>query len=1437
MAASYDFGPAVTAAIKAIRYEGVSFEEAVGAAETDKNVKRFEQCLAAHGRLPPAALPPSIATPIVHATDAMRAHYAPPSGLPAIGCFTIVTGGVSIGKRVIVRGDGAVVSTAATGYFPSHYNVALVGYATLEDVRHWITYVAGLEDGYITRTPVKADFAPYARGVRRAQHPAPGRGNFDTVPFSSADDAQRLLVFDIENVTVDPTTNMHDIPEILDLVRAYLPLEVNDARLLVSPTTRHSRPLGGNLEVGLRILAIADRPVSDAELEKWTPEALGNIEINKPVSDPTAYEVARIAYTNRFCLDLETSRPCADPFAAVLWQILEGREYVAVPEFETAAAVVVKAKTGPFDGLEGDALLEAKAIHYFGVTAEKWQEAYRRYGVDAVDALELMVTKTNAEAEAEAEAALVAASARRRIRAKGERVPRTGSGPAFLSPHEALARIGDDKDGFWSPMNAAAKALWREDGKPINDQRETEIVGILQDAIRNAYAKPERETSGERTVEGYIDEAVMAVQARRPANDRDAYMPGGGFDQITGDETRAGLPTMSAAEISREGGAYFDAFMTLRGIVPPDCWGTPSNFSVFIDTVGEDHPADVAANLPKQDRRPNPDFGPLQGFDPHPHPESGSFAALQSSIAEIMSIKKGRGRWKLKLQRKVRQDDKKALIRVALDEAGFMMTDPALVLAMPTGTGKTHTVINRINRSTRPQVFAISSPFHTLAGQSADDIPGALHFHGMDQAGMCWNDKARHIAQIIGWTPEGFCNNCKGKASADARDLCNYWKQTEPASTAKVILHATGAKVMLHPYAGPLRNANIAYPKVLVVDDGGFEDWIVSEYVELTDFDEPLRHWEELKSLLKAPPSLADHGMVRDHNRLFDFAEAVRLDFQNNPSNEGVRMTVARAKRLRSLAPAPRVFERFKVRGENLTAAAQIAAETDRELAGRLEQLNGFCRRGQVFARALLNLKVAAPREAVAWNFLGGVDPLTDEPDDGGDPQGPPAWTRLTGFEAVQGFRFGHVMKGSGDHEQRIAALHFKTRGIRAKEWERTAVVHLDATASPEIMRNLYPGAIVYQPTVVEPATRRHVRTAAVGRATLTAGRGEWAYAWGAAMGRLVPTQVTIAKQLAPPLRAAHGVAMGDAKTDLPLPFEFATHGAVRGLNAASGFRVSLTLGRTLISAADAAAAATALTGEIIPEGELIQRPSTWTLQDGSGLAGVRYGHSEGGLADAIVATDQASVTQSDGRLRHGLRDAEHPATSHIVGDAVVTGLLVDSVLTERGELSKQTIIVDVLGLAVGELGLIPVGKFGARFWREVFGMNAEAWEDARRHALVAWPVTGESSFIKIESPIKGLSPVTGQSWPSQLDAAAKAAMDAARADPEVAVLRVAIDAQAVTVICMTQAAIDAVTRSGLSFVRLAAAQRDKAIRSRARGEAEAVVAEFALRPARGLAT
>ncbi len=286
------------------------------------------------------------------ATDLLPLHFAPPSGLPTFGVFTVVFSTRETGKRVILNAQGVLVRTdkaidrvnakrklahAASRNpnskfyelkeFDTFMSMACVGFANLEDVGFWCK-LAATAHGYIVRSAMLPELAPAAKGVRRAVSGA-GFGALDRPAFANG--AGSLLVFDLDNIPATEGLDYHDTAALAELARKYLPYGVADTDFILTPTAGHTRPKkDGSREVRLRVYAIGDRPLGLKELTKWAPPLVGNIGC-----DLSVYKSSQAIYTSRICLDDATGAEVPDPFEAALWTMIHGkRPVVAIPEID-----------------------------------------------------------------------------------------------------------------------------------------------------------------------------------------------------------------------------------------------------------------------------------------------------------------------------------------------------------------------------------------------------------------------------------------------------------------------------------------------------------------------------------------------------------------------------------------------------------------------------------------------------------------------------------------------------------------------------------------------------------------------------------------------------------------------------------------------------------------------------------------------------------------------------------------------------------------------------------------------------------------------------------------------------------------------------------------------------------------------------------------------
>jgi hypothetical protein len=298
-------------------------------------------------------------------------------------------------------------------------------------------------------------------------------------------------------------------------------------------------------------------------------------------------------------------------------------------------------------------------------------------------------------------------------------------------------------------------------------------------------------------------------------------------------------------------------------------------------------------------------------------------------------------------------------------------------------------------------------------------------------------------------------------------------------------------------------------------------------------------------------------------------------------------------------------------------------------------------------------------------------------------------------------------------------------------------------------------------------------------------------------------------------------IAALNKEADAARKFSILTHGSTRGKNEMAEFRIIAVHGRLLTSPGDRAATVSILTGRPVLPGETELVAAAWQMTDGSGQPGFRWADSAGGLADDLARGAEDSVTQADARVRGVRRTAGRPTTNFLNVDGVVEGLPVDSVqgaAREPVQLGEESLVQDLLGVAVGEMGLVPFGTKGGRVWRTTFDYTAKEWEHARSR-FEAWPVAPHSlSYTKTEEGDGDPNNIENgglqaTSLGIRLDMIASAAKLAARADDNLKVIRIETAHGPANVIALTEAAQTVVARLGMPWSILTGRDRTRALR------------------------
>lgn len=1453
-------------------------------------------------RLPP----PEIAAGMVReAGGGFPAHVAPESGGPTRAVLATNHGSHQCGKPILVR-NGAVVKTVKVGELadlkdprpyerarsnapPTFYTVANRGVSTLADILKLAKGSQADPNCIWQWSPLSPEYPALVRGIRRAGEAASKYGVLDN--FTTGEDASCFFAGDIENVAVPDDMDLTDIAALGRLVRSCLPDDFDDVAFVLGLTTGHGRPTkrrkaDGSFvrEVRLRVFAILDRPVSSAFRIAWVPPLDVRLVVGKTVSvgaDAAQFSRSQAIYINRLCYGARTFEPRPDPYADIAWSIIPGAsEVVRVPDEATVRERQAERRARRL----ADESWRATSRDDFTLkeigALDDWagDDLERAAQLATEDAQLAFVNERRARTLGLAEGAARSAQSPRAQKARAKKGAAAGSdvdpGAAgeWLTAEEALARIGDHDggEGFHAAMLRARMILWADRRHPVEgeggDAREAAMAELLRVQVEAAEFDPSRHGSTREENLAGIPAMVRSGRERETTNRRQREAK---RDSKAGQEAAY---RAAAARVAPEPAAAPDeAQAGLRAMV--------ERFDVFHRrAAGLFDGASLLGPLPDEDELPNtPYWMMLASLGLHDLDGGwGRDAAerCESALSDLDTIERAPGLSPLA---------RRALGDLALNKHGVQMRRPVLSLKVGVGIGKTRALIDFIKARLAagdPRTFAIMAPTMALAEEIAAQIPEAKVYRGIDADGMCVDTdggigvlstkQQRYKSQRLGSSPEGFCKRCPFQKDGPAQ--CGFYSQGRELKGARVQIYADGIKAMFRPPGKPAKKAGWKPPDFIVLDEATAEDCIepVKFWTEdasgdaVTGFAEDCRRFVEAavieaarlggRVLTPAQAQNAPRYKAADRYlwKVVDWLERLQRDFEHGLSDKGTVLTAARLRKLR-IDFSGRLFMFFGVELHELPQELQ-----DRILAGNGDKAKAAGREDDRTSRKGDDVSFRFARYTRTCRRL---ELLADcfaqlDLDDVGDGTPHPAGTPVPGWEfSIDESEIGEdgkVGRVGGESHRCLSAKLLKRP---SKDWQRPPVVHLDATSRAELTPFMFPGGhVLFTATAREVAVTRHMRfcrsgmkvvkTEAYARSVDRWARVQCELVGAGNVGVVIP-KATLLQILELEDTACAAARGAGREPPGPRPYLVLTHGATRGLNTLQDVRVLGVFGRMLVSSAERAATATALTGEVHPAAEPDKALAAFTVKERPPLIGERWSDDSSAVADALCRGAEDSVIQADGRARGARRTAANPVTIFLFVDACVEGLAVDTVEGAAGELvdfGDQAIVHDALRLAA-EIGLGPLGKRGSRWWRTLLTLDAtadgspwasfasaDAWSEARRRM---WrPVTRPPLYRDI---------VFLKEWPGYgsltlgdyLDEADERTRTAAEAEPARPVFQVATPYGLAFIGAGSHAAEAVIRTVDSGAMGLVGRERTRALRNRA-GEASAAKPN---EPAKRLAT
>jgi hypothetical protein len=1411
------------------------------AVEIEKLLRPVEKALSEIRDCPPPRLPGYTVRP---ASDLGPAHFAGPSGLPTLAIFTIWLASEEVGKRPLLDRKGVVKKSeharnlAGKGGAPfaAWHTVLSVGAGNLEDVIHWAKLAGEVKgrNGYITRVMLPEHLAPAARGLRRAVQDSLENHPSGKLAVSGAGALGTLLLVDFDNC--GEVDDLADLETLTAKANELLPPEFEDAKYCLTLSASHS--VKG--EARLRVLALGSVPVPLQEYKAWIEDG-----------DQVMATVSQPCFVSRHCLSQIDHTDVADPFAHLLWQVVneDGEEVVEVPVMQSVGKPLkasAELLARDMDYGEGAALSPADFT-----TRERLELTKLRRRVVAADDLARgalfddpalavrIVNAWRAQIALAAEEDTDTAPGRRR---KGSAVRVDYSAPAMskLTLSEITAKIGDGRGGvgFFNPLFPLAKRLWIERG----DFSPEGIEPITTEVCR-LYRAADASKHGPRYVEeAYTPARVRRdvaaarhpaeLQAKKEAAERAAY-EGDVIDDEDDEDWEAlqgapkPLPTKSLDEARGVVTTGLERFHTVTTKLR-EYWQQHG-----LGELGEEY----------RDEKGKMKFG--HGFtslvedgDTEAFAEAHqAFHSLGWSAASFANFEPAeRAIRMLEELGGMTEEEFGALVRDLLFYTGAMGRQ-VLSMRVTPGVGKTHSVIDLINRDTRERRgndvrFGYAAPDAGLAKQTVDAIEGGGLARGIDvYCGKQLDAKGRertelltrrHIALGLGFSTEAYCQTmCREYAG------CGYWGQAQTLKDSRVYGFPHGIKAIGSSLAKPLQAAGWEPPPVMVLDEARPEHLIERPGINLfagLDFatrwnkaahflgefggEETASFWTALKlDERPAEPGMEPSKNALHRSKFFAFMQKLNTMGQDFPRHgKAVRLTVKEVREIVRMVP--------KVAGREASLTAlDLPIGVIQKNRAKFAALLGAAERRSPDAENVAS--VHNDRKALI-EFLSALRRIEPQLKDPG----------LDEETLVPGWVFQYAAPDPEKHKPASGGLNYPRLKPFHKDWDMTTLLHLDATARPNLQRLMFPdGFVDLNAEAREEAVVRHMRFATNGKRNVsTADRGAYVDLWARRMARLgsvgvvtdmaveeaieraereVAATVTRAENfrraLEEPERAPGARAIAESflaehgsTRFVPSPYVIMHHGAARGRNDMAAVRTFALFGRPLPDPDTLQEHASVLGGKILPEVKVTRVPAYWQMRDGALIRGKRFGVVGDVVVDDLVRVGcEDELIQADGRTRAVQRTAANPVTCFWHVDAVCEGVAFDTEPEGRGAdrqalpLGEASMVADFVRVAYGEMGLLPVGNMGARVWRELLAVetvdgsraevSAGAWQHLRADATIGGVALGEL-----------LDHAEGW-WKAQ-----------ARGDKAVTVARVEIEGKGCVVFCVTAEALGVLEAAGL---------------------------------------